>query len=267
MSETNKNQEQDTVKEPIEEDQNDNDFPDAVEIVDLLGDNFEMPSITTESEESAPSAEPEPIEDPETGESYFDDESQNFERPSEDDSIQTGEKDAKGRLFDPQQHATDSNGNPKYNKKGYFVFLRKDKRGKVDTDTPRKAEYYETGLMYFDGMTDTLAALLGDHWKPTNEDQRKSMGRSVGKYLESENAPALSPAQELLLKSATYSAPRVAHTDTIDNMKLIIGKSIMGVKNFWATLTGKKKAKKSKPEPVEQAEELKNENLVDHPNS
>jgi len=234
-------------------------FPDAEQITNLLGDDFEMPTITTIGKESAPSAEPEPIDDPETGESYFDDETEQFARPNEDGE-RSVEKDEKGRPFDLQLHAVDENGNPKQNKKGYWVFLRKDKRGNVDMSSTHKAEHFETALLYFDGGTDLLAGVLGDHWKPTNEDQRKSVARSIGKYLESENAPVLTPKQEMLLKLGTYSAPRVVHTDTLDNFKLLCLKTVRGVKSFWQTITGKKKPRREavKPEPVPQAEEIPN---------
>lgn len=230
-------------------------FPEAEQITSLLGEGFEMPTITQESEESAPSAEPEPVEDPETGESYYDEESQVF--PTGEEKPE-GEKDKKGRVFDPQLHAVDDNGNPKLNKKGYFIFLRKDKRGQVDTDAPRKAEHFETALLYFDTFTDTTSALLGDHWQPKNDDQRKSVARSIGKYLESEDAPSLNPRDEMLLKLGTYSAPRVVHTDTFDNFKLICSKCYMGVKSFWQTITGKKAPKRDteKPEERPQAQEV-----------
>ena len=254
MSDKNK-----TIENGVEENPEQIDgFPDASQITTLIGDDFEMPTITTESEESAPSAEPEPIEDPETGESYFD-ESGEYERPENSDENQSGERDKKGRLFNPQEHAVDSNGNPKYSKKGYFVFLRKDKRGKVDTETPKKAEYFETAKLYFEGATDCLAGLLGDHWKPENDAQRDSVSRSIARYLETENAPTLTPKQEMMLKLGAYSAPRVTHTDTIDNVKILLTKSVLGVKTFWATITGKKKPKHNKPEPAPIAEEIPND--------
>lgn len=235
-------------------------FPDAEEISTLIGADFSMPEITTENPDSAPTAEPEPIEDEETGESYYPDDSDG-RYPNSDTSRET---DRKGRPFDPQLHATDENGNPKYSKKGYFVFLRKDKRGSVDVDAPKKAEYMETALLYFDGGVDALAGILGDHWKPANDDQRKAVARSIARYLESENSPAMTPKQEMLLRLGLYSAPRVTHTTTLDNAKLIIQKCSLGIRSFWATLTGKKSPKRQKVELVNIAEEIPNADNPSH---
>lgn len=254
-------------KEPIEEEQEKGDdikFPDAEEIKSLLGDEFEMPEITTASPDSAPSAEPEEGGEGD-GEVFRWDEGDESAR-RENDERGSLEKDAKGRVFDPQLHSTDDNGNPRYNKKGLFIFLRKDKRGRVDTTEHTKAENFESALLYFDAFTDSASALMGEHWKPNNEDQRKAVAKSIARWLDTTEMEPLGPLEAMLLKVGTYSAPRVAHRDTFTNLRVKIVSTWWGVKDFWATLTGKKR-KSEKPEPRPVAQEINSDGINIDPNS
>lgn len=166
----------------------------------------------------------------------------------------TGEiKDKSNRLFDPNRHAANFDGSPKFNKNGFFISktLGRPKKGSESETSSGPGvgtkEHAKSGASYFNtsGIPDEYdqaaelylnlgyglaASWFSDEIRPESQEEHASLKMPLSAVLREKGVVDLSPTQMFLISLGAYIAKKAQKPTVKERFTLLYLK----VRNLWS---------------------------------
>lgn len=115
----------------------------------------------------------------------------------------------------------------------------------IRTEIPPEVNYRALAELTFDLSTNSLAAFIGDEWKPRSPDEREFVVAPLATYYKAQQVKDIPPGVLLCFCITAYSAARFTHPNTQTKAKVALGKIKLG----WMWLKMKFARKRSAAPP------------------
>ena len=143
-------------------------------------------------------------------------------------------KDKGGDTFNPEEHAVNTDGSPKFTVGGTFAKKRGRKAGKAQNSTVAKPtqamqnpnqKYQMTGAAIAESIFMVGRVIGGDEWQPivdekTGVDERKNMTDAWSQYAQAKDIGDVPPGVLVAIVMVGYIGPRLAGPKTKTRLQL-----------------------------------------------
>jgi len=170
--------------------------------------------------------------------------SPDFVMPDTGQYQQAGTRDKAGVLFDPEIHATDSNGNPSITKNGNF---RKKPGRKASGQTGESKDNSinasrEAGRATAETIFALCVGVMGEEWQPIYNpkegvNERQQMVDAWAAYYQATGKTDMPPWVVVAIACSCYSLPRLSMPKTQSRMERFLGR----IKSWYSDRKNNKK--------------------------
>lgn len=134
--------------------------------------------------------------------------------------------------FNPQIHASDNEGKPRFTASGSYAMKRGRKSGQkaapqiVDgklsmvSETLNEQDFKLAAMGTVLMITQSMQSIFGEQWEP-NKNESEQLITSLEIYFRSKGVGDLPPGFILAFAIATYSIPRIKHPETVSRWSKI----------------------------------------------